>query len=140
MDLRPRKGSKTEGLNFNKIINLKSNIHNRKYLLDRRKYLRNNSTSAEATLWKSLQKNQLSGRKFRRQHSIENYIVDFYCPSEKLNVELGGAVHLDFAVQNYDYERDNRLKDLGFKVLRFENREVFENLESVLREIVKNFK
>jgi len=44
----------------------------------------------------------LEGRKFRRQHSIENYIVDFYCASEKLIIELDGAVHLDFAVQNYD--------------------------------------
>jgi very-short-patch-repair endonuclease len=118
---------------------MKSNIHNRKYLLERRKELRNNSTSAEATLWKSLQRNQLDGRKFRRQHSIANYIVDFYCSSEKLVIELDGAVHLDFAVGNYDYEREQKLKSLGFKVLRFENKEVFENLESLLNEIKRNF-
>ncbi|WP_163516110.1 endonuclease domain-containing protein [Gelidibacter japonicus] len=115
------------------------NIHNRKYLLERRKELRNNSTSAEATLWKSLQRNQLDGRKFRRQHSIANYIVDFYCSSEKLVIELDSAVHLDFAVGNYDYEREQKLKSLGFKVLRFENKEVFENLESLLNEIKRNF-
>ncbi|RXJ52537.1 endonuclease domain-containing protein [Gelidibacter gilvus] len=119
---------------------MKSNIHNRKYLIERRKELRNNSTSAEATLWKSLQRNQLDGRKFRRQHSIENYIVDFYCASEKLVIELDGAVHLDFAISNYDYEREQKLKSLGFKVLRFENREVFENLESLLNEIKLSFK
>ena len=118
---------------------MKPNIHNRKYLLERRKDLRNNSTPAEATLWKSLQKNQLEGRKFRRQHSIENCIVDFYCPSEKLIVELEGPVHLDFATQNYDYERQQKLESLGFKVLRFENKEVFENLESLLNEIKRNF-
>ena len=119
---------------------MKNNIHNRKYLLERRKDLRNNSTSAEATLWKSLQKNQLNGRKFRRQHSIENYIVDFYCPSEKLIIELDGSVHIDFAIQNYDYERSRRLEDLGLKILRFENKEVFENLSEILSEIIRNFK
>ena len=118
---------------------MKSNIHNRKYLLERRKELRNNSTSAEATLWKSLQRNQLDGRKFRRQHSIENYIVDFYCAYEKLIIELDGAVHLDFAISNYDNERQQRLKSLRFKVLSFENKEVFENLESLLNEIKRNF-
>ncbi|MBJ7879438.1 endonuclease domain-containing protein [Gelidibacter salicanalis] len=119
---------------------MKSNIHNRKYLLERRKELRNNATSAEATLWKHLQGNKLKGRKFRRQHSIENYIVDFYCASEKLIIELDGAVHLDFAIQNYDYERQQKLESLGFKVLRFENKDVFENLEGLLNEIKLNFK
>ena len=119
---------------------MKSNIHNRKYLVERRKELRNNSTSAEAALWKSLQRNQLEGRKFRRQHSIDNYIVDFYCPSEKLIIELDGAVHLDFVNSNYDYEREQKLKSLGFKVLRFENKVVFENLESLLNKIKLSFK
>ena len=116
------------------------NIHNRKYLEERRKELRKNLTSAEATLWKSLQNKQLDGRKFRRQHSIENYIVDFYCPSEKLIIELDGAIHLDFAQQNYDFERTQNLENLGFKVLRFENKLVFESLEYVLNEISNHFK
>jgi len=64
-------------------------INNRPELKKFRKNLRNNSTSAEATLWTYLQKSQLDGRKFKRQHSVENYILDFYCPSEKLCVELG---------------------------------------------------
>ncbi len=118
---------------------MNNNIHNRKYLETRRKDLRNNSTSAEATLWKSLQKSQLDGRKFRRQHSIKNYIVDFYCSSEKVIVELDGAYHLNFANQNKDFERDKQLNQLGFKVIRFENKEVFENLEGVLNEIKKYF-
>ena len=115
-------------------------IHNYKHLEGRRKELRKNLTPAEATLWKSLQRKQLSGRKFRRQHSIENYIVDFYCASEKLIIELDGAVHLDFAHQNYDYERTQILENLGFKVLRFENKLVFENLTQVLEEISSHFK
>lgn len=96
-----------------------TNMHNHKYLEDRRKELRKSLTPAEATLWKSLQRKQLKTRKFRRQHSINNFIVDFYCASEKLIVELDGAVHLDFAQQNYDHERTKILENLGFKVIRF---------------------
>ena len=86
------------------------NLHNRKYLKDNRKALRNNLTSAEATLWNHLKQKQLQGRKFRRQHSILNYIVDFYCPKEKLIIELDGANHLNFAQSLKDKERDNELK------------------------------
>ncbi len=116
------------------------NLHNRKYLEKQRKTLRKNLTPAEATLWKYLQRKQLKGRKFRRQHSIENYIVDFYCASENLIVELDGAVHLDFAQQNYDYERTQNLETLGFMIVRFENKLVFENIEGVLEEISSYFK
>ena len=115
------------------------NIHNRKYLETRRKELRKNLTSAEATLWKSLQRKQLKGRKFRRQHSIENFIVDFYCPQEKLIIELDGAIHLDFAQQNYDFERMQKLEELGFTVISFENKLVFENLPWVLEKISNQF-
>ncbi len=114
-------------------------IHNHKYLEKRRKKLRKSLTSAEATLWKSLQRKQLKGRKFRRQHSIENYIVDFYCSSENLIVELDGAVHLDFAQQNYDQEQTKKLEALGFTVIRFENKLIFERLDDVLDEISTNF-
>ena len=114
-------------------------IHNYKYLEERRKELRKRLTSAEATLWKVLQKKQLKGRKFRRQHSIENYIVDFYCASENLIVELDGAVHLDFAQQNYDEERTEKLEALGFTVIRFENKLIFECLDEVLDEISTTF-
>lgn len=118
----------------------KKNIHNREYLREKRKHLRSNSTSAEATLWNALKGKQLFERKFRRQHSILNYIVDFYCSSEKLIIELDGAVHLDFGQQNYDYERTEKLEQLGYKLIRFENKEVFESLEFVLDEIRNHFK
>ncbi|WP_248724323.1 endonuclease domain-containing protein [Seonamhaeicola sp. ML3] len=116
------------------------NIHNLKQLEERRKHLRKHLTSAEATLWKHLQLKQLGGRKFRRQHSIEHFIVDFYCPQEKLIIELDGAVHLDFAQQNYDLERTRRLEYLGFKVIRFENKMIFEDLAFVLQEISHSFR
>jgi very-short-patch-repair endonuclease len=114
-------------------------LHNRNYLKDYRRELRNNLTPAEAELWKHLKNGQLNDRKFRRQHSIGNYILDFYCPSERLAVELDGQVHNSAIAEHFDYERDNILKELGIKVLRFENKDVFENLSAVLQEISSNF-
>ena len=90
----------------------KKNIHNRKYLLGFRKFLRNNSTTAEATLWKSLKRKQIEGLKFRRQHSIENYIVDFYCPTLKLIIELDGENHNNLVQENKDSLRTEQLEEL----------------------------
>lgn len=115
-------------------------IHNRKELEKRRKALRNNATSAESFLWKHLQKSQLDGRKFRRQHSIKNFIVDFYCPSEKLIIELDGEVHFNQEQADYDLYRTLELKKLGFTVIRFENKMVFDLLPSLLMEIRESFK
>ncbi len=115
-------------------------VHNRKYLKQFRKDLRNNLTPAEATLWKTIQKSQLEGRKFRRQHSVGNYILDFYCPAEKLAIELDGQDHFTASGSERDNDRDEYLKTLNITVLRFENREVFDNLECVLEEIKCNFK
>ncbi len=105
-----------------------------------RKELRNNPTKAESMLWKALQKRQLEGRKFRRQHSLNNYIVDFLCPKEKLVVELDGKVHNNPVNQQYDYKRTKVLEKLGFKVLRFENSLVFEQMDMVLDAIKTEFK
>ncbi|WP_208643530.1 endonuclease domain-containing protein [Pedobacter miscanthi] len=84
-------------------------IHNLKYLKEWRKELRNNLTPAEATMWKYLQNSKLDGRKFRRQHSVGNYILDFYCPSEKLAIEIDGSCHDDDSAQLYDQKRTDYL-------------------------------
>ena len=94
-------------------------IHKVKYLKEFRKDLRNNLTPAEATLWKYLQNSKLDGRKFRRQHSIKNYILDFYCPSEKLGIELDGSSHNGFASDEYDNERTAELNKLRIRIIRF---------------------
>jgi len=114
-------------------------LHNRKYLKEIRKELRNNLTPSEATLWRMLKGKQLEGRKFRRQHSIANYIVDFYCPSEHLIIEVDGSVHLDLVVNQNDYIRDEYLIEKGFKVLRFTNDEVRDDIMSVLERIKEEF-
>ncbi len=118
----------------------KNQIHNRKYLETFRKDLRNNGTSAEAFLWRYLSRSQQEGRKFRRQHSIGNYIVDFYCPREKLIIELDGEVHNNTNVEEKDLIRTNYIESLGFTVIRFENKIVFNHLSSVLKEIKDNFR
>ena len=107
-------------------------LHNRKYLKQTRRALRSSLTPAEATLWRHLQNKKLSGRKFRRQHSVGNYILDFYCPQEKLAIELDGAYHFTSAGYEADQARDMYLKELGIQVLRFENKEVFHDIERVL--------
>jgi very-short-patch-repair endonuclease len=115
------------------------NLHSKKTLFDFRNKLRNRSTSAEATFWDLVKSRKLFGRKFRRQHSIGPYIVDFYCPSEKLIIELDGNPHGEYYNIYKDTKRDKYLQDLGFTVLRFENRFVFQEPEYVLKEIADKF-
>jgi len=79
----------------------------------------------EILLWTYLKKSQLKGTKFRRQQSISNYIVDFYCPEKKLAIELDGDFHFDEEVEKYDRERTNFINKLGIKVLQFESRKFY---------------
>ena len=117
----------------------KKRVKNVNYLATTRKELRNNGTPAEASLWDMLKNKQLEGRKFRRQASIEHYIVDFFCPSERLIIELDGAVHNHPAVAENDRYRDEWFTSMGYMVLRFENKEVFNMPEHVLDEIRRCF-
>jgi very-short-patch-repair endonuclease len=96
-------------------------------------------TEAELVLWQVLKDKKQKGRKFRRQYSIGYYIVDFCCPSEKLIIELDGNHHYTHEGKEKDKERDAHLSLLEFKVLRFENKEVLENLNEVLKKIKSHF-
>ena len=115
-------------------------LYNIPYLKDTRKYLRQHMTDAELVLWEVLKGKKLCGRKFRRQHSIGYYIADFYCPSERLVIELDGQHHFTPEGITNDKERDDHLQQLNIKVLRFENKEVLNNLTSVLKRIKAQFK
>ena len=112
-------------------------LHNRKFYKPLRKHLRNNSTAAEATLWKMLKKRQVGGYKFRRQHSIGKYIVDFFCYELMLAIELDGEVHADLNGIARDMERDEQLNKLGITVLRYENRWVYEYSEVIKQDIIE---
>jgi len=92
-------------------------------------------TPAEIRLWQALKHRQVDDLKFRRQHSIGPFIVDFYCPSAKLIVELDGSAHDSETAWQRDEQRTAYLVSLGLRVVRFENRDVMENLEGVLSEI-----
>ena len=118
----------------------KQNTHSRSDYKGLRQQLRQNLTPAEAFLWRHLKSRKFEGKRFTKQHNIKNYIVDFYCASEKLIIELDGEVHNNSVAQEYDHNRTKDLNTLGFKVLRFENKMVFENLASVLKEIKEYFK
>jgi very-short-patch-repair endonuclease len=101
-------------------------------LKPRRQRLRSSMTPAEIRLWQALKGRQLSGRKFRRQHSIGFFVLDFFCPAEGLAVELDGSSHDSAAANERDQNRDAFLASVGIRVVRFENRDVMENLEGVL--------
>ena len=111
-----------------------SNLPNIRPLKARRRELRNQPTVAEAVLWKHLRKQAL-GKKFRRQYSIGRYVVDFYCVQSRLAIELDGAPHYSLLRQEYEAQRTALLESHGVRILRFENRIVFENLEAVLETI-----
>ena len=113
--------------------------HNKIQLKSFRKKLRNQGTSAEAELWKYLSNKKLGGRKFRRQHSVGYFILDFYCPSEKLAVELDGEHHYWQAGIDKDLRKELYLHEHSIKVLRFENKWVFQDLEYVLKTISSAF-
>jgi very-short-patch-repair endonuclease len=114
-------------------------LNNLSCLKDTRGYLRKHMTEAELVLWEVLKDKKLSGRKFRRQHSIGYYIADFYCASEKLIIELDGQHHYTFEGIAKDQERDSHLGMMEIKVLRFENKEILNNLTQVLKTIKENF-
>ncbi|OIO48507.1 MAG: cytosine methyltransferase [Parcubacteria group bacterium CG_4_9_14_0_2_um_filter_41_8] len=109
--------------------------HNKLYLKSIRKILRNNPTKAELLLWIKL-KGLQTGFKFRRQHSIGNFVADFYCPKVKLVLELDGETHNDSEVLKNDDRKERFLRDKGFVVKRISNMEVLENVEGVA-EMVK---
>ena len=100
-----------------------------------RQTLRNNLTPAEATLWKALKGSQINGLKFRRQHSLGPYVMDFYCPSIRLCVELDGEVHNTYGACLHDSERTRFLNENGITVKRFENDVVYKNINAIIQTI-----
>ncbi len=92
-------------------------------------------TDAEQYLWLRLRHKQLKGLQFYRQKVIGQYIVDFYCPRANIVIELDGGQHYEEAGLNADRKRDENLSTMGLKVLRFSDREVFENIDAVMEKI-----
>ena len=105
---------------------------------DRARNLRLAQTEVERTLWQKLRNRQLNGFKFRRQHPIGPYIVDFFCLDARLAIELDGSQHGDERAVEDDERRTAYLNDQGYRVLRFWNQEVIDNLDGVLEAITQH--
>ena len=97
--------------------------------------LRQRQTDAEKALWMKLRDRQLEGVEFRRQQPMGSYIVDFASSERKLIVEIDGGQHNDGKTKEGDEERTTRLKERGYRVVRFWNNEVLTNLDGVLERI-----
>lgn len=103
------------------------------------KVLRNHLTETEILLWEELKDNKLDGLKFRRQHPINQFIVDFYCHKRKLVIELDGEIHQKQDQKERDEGRQFMLEELGITVIRFKNEEVLNDIDKVLTEIRKYY-
>jgi len=98
--------------------------------------LRKNMTIEERILWQRLSRNQLIGFRFRRQHPIDIFIVDFYCHAARLVVEMDGNIHDSQEAKEWDAGRTVELEAFGLKVIRFTNDEIHEKLDEVINKII----
>lgn len=99
--------------------------------------MRHERTEAEDLLWQRLRDRQLEGYKFHRQHAVDRFIVDFFCSSAGLIIEVDGTVHQQQV--EADQERERILIDLGFRIIRFTNTQVLEQTGLVLQKILETF-
>jgi very-short-patch-repair endonuclease len=109
-------------------------------LVELARELRQRQTEAEGILWQKLRDRKLSGLKFRRQHKIGRYIVDFYCAELKLVVELEGGIHDMPDQKEYDEARFEELRTKGLTILRFKNEEIKQDVQAVLQRIVETIR
>lgn len=115
-----------------------ADLQNYKYIKEFRVILKENPTEAEKLIWEYL-KNKKIDYKIRRQHVIDNFIVDFVCLPKKVVIEIDGGIHLQ--QQESDLLRTNTLNEQGFMVIRFSNEEVLSNPENValkIKEVLDN--
>jgi len=105
---------------------------------DKARLLRNNMTEAEKIVWDKLKNRKVFKARFRRQHPVGSFIVDFYCHEYKLAIEIDGEIHLKTEVNEYDDGRSHDIEKFGIKILRFTNNEVFTNLNKIIEEILEN--
>lgn len=112
-------------------------FQNIKNLKTTRKILRNNQTKTEQIFWNKVKNKQFHNLKFRRQHSIWRYILDFYIPELKFCIEIDGDSHFDENWKSYDEVRTEFLKSIWIKVIRFTNKDIVENLDWVIELLEK---
>jgi very-short-patch-repair endonuclease len=116
-----------------------NNLHKKTspVLYEYAKQMRRNSTEGEEILWQRLRNKQIAGLKFRRQHPIDKFIVDFYSHEINLAIELDGSVHDQGEQNDLDKGRTETLKEFGINLIRFNNEEVISNVDTVINKLSK---
>lgn len=109
-------------------------IRTPEYIIELARDMRRNMTETERILWYRLNKRQCGGHKFRAQHPLYRYVLDFYCHEKKLAVEIDGALHE--AQSEYDQYRDEFLGSIGIRTLRIKSDELLHDIESVVQKIL----
>ena len=105
------------------------------HAMSRARYLRKNPTPAEKKLWRYLRNREFADYKFRRQHPIGPYVLDFYCPTACLAIEVDGSGHNFATAQEHDSSRQTYLAESGIRLLRFYNQEVYQEFDGVLQAV-----
>ncbi|MFH1175208.1 MAG: endonuclease domain-containing protein [bacterium] len=119
---------------------MRSKVFNSSIDKNKRKLLRNNMPRAETIIWSKL-RNKQTGCKFRRQYSVDKFVLDFYCPELKLAIEIDGDNHfVEKEKMNYDNNRQKIIESLEINFLRFQNIEIFKNLNGIMSVIYEKIK
>lgn len=121
-------------------MKLTSNHNASPKIFENARFLKKVMSPAESLLWRNLRGSRLNGLKFRRQHPIKQYILDFYCHEKQLAVEVDGEIHDKTENQKYDESRTQVLNHLNIQVIRFSNQEVLTNISEVLKRIKEHTK
>ena len=114
---------------------------------EKRRKLRQNQTNAEELVWRYLRNKQMLGYKFKRQYSVNHFVIDFYCPELKLAVEVDGASHNNLEQQEYDIQRQKYMESFNIKFVRIKDEELLGNpnqefmkIEDAIKLLEKNSK
>ena len=124
----------TSTINISHYIKM-TKIYNKNSEKEKRRQLRQNITKAEKIIWEKIRNKQIEDCKFRRQYSVDKFVIDFYSPILKLAIEIDGESHFNEGAAEYDRERQNSIESLGIKFIRVTNNDVYENLDGVLESI-----
>ena len=115
-------------------------LYNKNSEKEKRRKLRQDIVKAEKIIWDKIRNRQIEDCKFRRQYSVDKYVIDFYSPILKLAIEIDGESHFQDGVAEYDRKRQSYIEYLGITFLRFTNNDVYDNLDAVLESIAMKVK
>ena len=115
-------------------------LYNKNSEKEKRRKLRQDIVKAEKIIWDKIRNRQIEDCKFRRQYSVDKFVIDFYSPILKLAIEIDGESHFQDGVAEYDRKRQSYIEYLGITFLRFTNNDVYDNLDAVLESIAMKVK